>query len=226
MPEVAVVEEKMLRCAERTRGFVKGRGKALTGQADDATVRMVAPTSQEDGGNGMDTKTIRLTQGKVAIVDADEHRHLDAYKWSAHEARPGAFYAARKEGRRKVYMHRELAWALDSEDVDHVNLDTLDNRCENLRTCTRSQNTMNRGPSRDATSALKGVSWDSYYGLWAAQIMVGGRNHVLGRFEREGDAARAYDEAARRMHGEFAYLNFPEAGERGLCPADEEVLAA
>ena len=157
---------------------------------------------------------------------ADEYAHLSAFKWCAWESRPGVFYAARKEGRKTVYMHRLIAWALDGEDVDHVNLDTLDNRKENLRTCTRSQNMMNRGPARDGTSALKGVSWSSWFGLWAAQIMVGGRNHDLGRFEKEGDAARAYDEAARRMHGEFAYLNFPEAGERGLCPANEEVLAA
>lgn len=226
VPEVEALEEETGRWAEPTSGVLGAGVEAPTGHADDETMRRDAESSQENGGNNMETRTIPLTQGKVTIVDADEHRHLSAFKWHAHETRPGVFYAARKEGRKTVHMHRLIAWALDGEDVDHINLDTLDNRKENLRTCTRSQNMMNRGPTRDATSVFKGVCWSSYYGLWAAQIMVGGRNHVLGRFEKEGDAARAYDEAARRMHGDFALVNFPEPGERGLYPADEEGVAA
>ena len=190
---------------------------------DDASARTDVVSRQKNRGKGMDeTRTIPLTRGKVALVDADEYAHLSAFKWCAWESRPGVFYAARKEGRKTVYMHRVVCWALGGEDVDHANGDGLDNRRVNLRTCTRSQNMMNRGPTRDATSILKGVCWDSYYGLWAAQITRGGRNHVLGRFEKEGDAACAYDGAARRMHGEFALVNFPKPGERGLYPADEE----
>lgn len=53
------------------------------------------------------------------------------------------------------------------------------------------------------------MSWHNREGCWRAQIKVGGRNHWLGSFADEEDAARAYDLAAEEAFGEYAWLNFP-----------------
>ena len=77
---------------------------------------------------------------------------------------------------------------------------------------TLAENLRNSG-SRKGTSRYKGVCWDAARGKWVAQIRANGPKLNLGGFANEGDAARAYDEAARRLHGEFARVNFPREGE-------------
>jgi hypothetical protein len=59
------------------------------------------------------------------------------------------------------------------------------------------------------TSAYRGVTWSKEYGQWRAQIWHQGRTQHLGRFNDEGEAARAYDARARQLHGVAARLNFP-----------------
>lgn len=93
-------------------------------------------------------------------------------------------------------------------DVDHKNGDRADNRPDNLRECTRSQNMQNRGSTRSGTSRFKGVSWCRQTGKWRASIKVHGKVRQLGRFTNEIDAAKSYDRACADVHGEFAKLNF------------------
>lgn len=105
-------------------------------------------------------------------------------------------------------MHRLLVGAERGIEVDHKNRDGLDCRRENLRVATRSQNASN-SPSIGGTSKYKGVNWHRARGKWAAYIKHNMVRKYLGLFLSEQDAACAYDAAAIRMHGEFAYLNFP-----------------
>lgn len=101
-------------------------------------------------------------------------------------------------------------WSL----VDHINTNGLDNRRENLRPATRSQNNANARGHANGTSPYKGVSWKTRRGIWVAQIGVAGipkkKTHHLGCFEDPTEAARAYDSAALALYGEFARLNFPQ----------------
>lgn len=90
--------------------------------------------------------------------------------------------------------------------VDHIDGNTLDNRKLNLRPCTSAQNSRNY-PSPKGTSKYKGVSWSKDVKKWRADIAVDYREIYLGLFINEANAARAYNEAAEKHFGEFAYLN-------------------
>jgi len=108
-------------------------------------------------------------------------------------------------------MHRFLMRAPKNKMVDHVNGDKLDNRRENLRLATNSENQANRRAVR-GKSNFKGVTWqkrtyDEGRGYWKAQIVVQGKLHYLGKYCTDLEAAAAYNDAAVRFFGEFAHLN-------------------
>jgi len=109
--------------------------------------------------------------------------------------------------------------------VDHINHNGLDNRKANLRPATRSENMWNRRKAdRKSRSRYKGLSLHNRKKRWSVRIKVNGRSKFLGFFEDEVEAARAYDNAARKFHGEFAVLNFPQKQGRSIyCkPADTQ----
>ena len=159
---------------------------------------------------------IPLTRGKYAIVDPDDYRRLSKYKWYAIK-QGGNFYAARnirdKNGKqRQIFMHRQICRVANHLLVDHINRNGLNNRKVNLRQATYSQNGQNRAKytSRTFSSKYKGVTWNRGHRLWEAEITIYRKRIFLGSFDSEARAARAYDRAARRYHGEFAVPNFPE----------------
>ena len=105
-------------------------------------------------------------------------------------------------------MHRQIINPSKRKIVDHINRNPLDNRRANLRIVTKSQNNMNRSGRRGTSSKYKGVSWSKTINCWRAMISVNKKGIFLGRFDSETEAAKAYDEAAKKYHGEYAYLNF------------------
>jgi len=158
-------------------------------------------------------KEIKLTQGKVAVVDDADYRWLNKFKWYAYKNR-NTFYAARSirlpDGKwTTIIMHREiLGMGLgDRREVDHRNHNGLDNQWDNLRICTCAQNQYNQVPQRNRSSAFKGVYWRKDCNKWRAKIQINCRRIHLGNFESEIEAARAYDKAAVNHFGEFAYTN-------------------
>ena len=112
-------------------------------------------------------------------------------------------------------MHRLL---LPETEVDHKSGDGLDNRRSNLRSATRSQNQANKFKKENTSSRFKGVYQRRNYRRFRAHIRVHGEEIHVGDFDSEIEAARAYDAAARKYHGEFARLNFPNPGEQAALP--------
>lgn len=152
-----------------------------------------------------DFRSIPLTRGLEAIVDAADYERLAAVKWYAQPAHSG-HYAKRhvQSGgvRQDVYMHRVVLGV--DQTVDHINGNRLDNRRANLRVCDPAQNAWNRA-GRGALG-FKGISPNG--SGWKAEIRARGKPRYLGSFRTPEDAARAYDKAAAELHGDFASLNF------------------
>jgi hypothetical protein len=158
-------------------------------------------------------KRIPLSRGIVALVDDDDYDELIKYRWFAQTIG----YAVRNllEGEAgfpgMILMHRQLLGLRDKRiGCDHVNGNGFDNRRNNLRQCTQAENLRNRGPQRNNTSGYKGVGWCKHTGSWRARITLGRKEKHLGLFSDSVVAAHAYDEAAKKYHGDFARLNFPE----------------
>ena len=159
-------------------------------------------------------RRIPLTQGKYAIVDPDDFERLNKHKWFAVK-NSNTFYAGRTIYAGKKYisirMHRVILHPPDNLLVDHINHNGLDNRKANLRLATCAQNTYNRRCFRkDKSSKYKGLSWRKQRKIWAVTICYKRKNIIVGYFEDEKQAAKAYDKAAKKYHGEFASLNFKE----------------
>ncbi len=155
--------------------------------------------------------------GRMALVDDEDYGLVMLYRWHVFEhARRGRMhgpYATAwikdEDGRRReVWMHAFLmGWPL----TDHIDGNGLNNHRSNLRAATNAQNLWNTG-SRGGSSQFKGVHWYKRKGKWRAAIELNSKTKHLGYFADEVEAARAYDAAALRFHGEFACLNFPVSG--------------
>jgi hypothetical protein len=156
-----------------------------------------------------DIRLIPLTQGKFAIVDADDYDWLSQYKWYAVKD-SGTFYAGRKSKGRLLLMHREILQPPKDAICDHINHNGLDNRRSNVRVCTRAQNQHNRKPQPAKSSKYKGVNWYRTSNKWQVGIRFNSKRMHLGYFDDEMEAALAYDRRAAVLFGEFACLNFPQ----------------
>lgn len=150
-------------------------------------------------------RVIKLTQGKVALVDTEDFERVSAFKWYAGQRR-GTWYAFTDGVGKTTAMHRLVLNAQVGEEVDHRNNDGLDNTKRNLRVVTHTQNLQNRRPSNRYT--FKGVSYHDGAQKYRARITKDGKQIHLGFFVDDVDAAKAYDEAAKELFGEHAQTNF------------------
>jgi HNH endonuclease len=108
-----------------------------------------------------------------------------------------------------VWMYHHGKWPVNT--MDHINPVRIDDRIENLREATRSQNCMNKlSYWKKPRSGFRGVKILNGRRRFQSVIKVGADTHYLGTFDTAEEAARVYDTGARRYHGEFARLNFPD----------------
>lgn len=147
----------------------------------------------------MDYKLIPLTKGEFAKVDNEDFDNVKDINWHF------TYYGYAKTS--AFYMHRLILDCNQSDYVDHINHDKLDNRKSNLRICSKHQNNMNT-KSKKGTSIYKGVSWAKDRNKWKSTIVMNGKQTLIGSFENELEAAKAYDVKAKELFGEFAHLNF------------------
>lgn len=150
--------------------------------------------------------------GDYTILIDESSRHLfELYHWIIQKpniANGSSAYVYRLPkrdtfGKRKrIYLHREIIGATNSDVVDHINRNTLDNRCANLRIASKSQNQWNKiGTS---LTGYKGVSYDKYAKSFQAKITIDGKTISLGRRRTAAEAYELYVAAAKKHYGEFA----------------------
>lgn len=152
----------------------------------------------------MGAVAIAIHGGEVLVDEADAHL-VEGRDWFVHHAESGIRYAVSKRER----LHRLIVSPASGQFVDHANGNGLDNRRENLRVCTHSQNMQNRKPSSARTSRFKGVTVLSRNCRKPYQVRIKAHGECvhIGSFLTEKAAALAYDRAARIFHGKFAKTN-------------------
>lgn len=155
---------------------------------------------------GTNVKRIRLSGGLRLVLDAKDFEQLPARKWYPLRHKDGRVYAISQDG---LLMHRLILGCTADECADHINGNGLDNRRSNLRIATASQNSQNAKMHADNQVGYKGVFWAVRDGRWRAVIWIKGHGKLhIGAFDSKIEAARAYDEAAKKHFGQFAKLNF------------------
>lgn len=167
---------------------------------------------------GYTFRRIPLGEGKFTIVEPEDYYRFNNFHWSC-KKRGDCFYAFRllnspDDKLNFVLLHREIMNAPKGMLVDHRDGKGLDNRRANLRLATRSQNNCNRRKKKTkALSQYVGVTFDKRNKRkkrWFARIYINGKCKHLGCYKSELEAAKAYDEAAKKYFGEFSRLNLAE----------------
>jgi len=143
---------------------------------------------------------------EVMVDDAD-FDFLNQFSWAAYK--DGTIVSAMgNKNNKHIILGRLLLQAPDNLEIDHIDGNRLNNQRSNLRLATSSQNKCNRGARKDNKSGYKGVSWHKQVKKWTARIKIPfGAYLFLGTFTEKIDAAKTYDKAAKKYHGEFAWIN-------------------
>lgn len=155
-----------------------------------------------------------------ALVDDEDFNWLSQSTWSRTHRRNTVYAISGQSLGETRYMHRLIALKhqiVTTDLVDHEDRNGLNNQKSNLRPATHSMNAGNavkpKGTSNE--SRYKGVRHvKERPGVWEAYIGNGKNSTTyIGRFKNQEDAAIAYDIYAKRLFGEYALLNFPNASQ-------------
>ncbi|MGD0077464.1 MAG: HNH endonuclease [Sedimentisphaerales bacterium] len=158
-------------------------------------------------------RRIYLGEGEYTILDEVDYYKYGGLNWTLGGCKKN-LYAVRgiknKDGDYEIQrLHRVITNAPKNRVVDHQNGNGLNNRGDNLRIATKSQNKCNCRKRKNTSSRFIGVHFHKGRQMWAARIQHHKKEIWIGYFKIEIDAARAYDRAAIKYHEDFARLNFP-----------------
>jgi hypothetical protein len=166
---------------------------------------------------GMEPVQIKVgTSGDVALVNAADAARVRKYRWQLHKS-DGPLRYARAEfwvnrKRLRLSMHRLVMDARPGQVLDHIDGNGLNNQRANLRFCTHAENLRNRRKRlASEQNPYKGVYLRQKGWLCIIRDPTLKQQMVIGVFDDPVTAAKAYDEVAARLFGEFASLNFPAA---------------
>jgi len=150
----------------------------------------------------------KTARGKWSVVVSKDSRSQDIFYAKIHILHPEG--GLDKRGKKKtttLFLHRTILSPPKEKVIDHIDHNGLNNKRENLRICTLTQNAANQRKGK-GSSNFKGVYWDKREQKWRGAIRHKGKHLHLGSFNDELEAAKAYDKAAKEFWGEFAKLNF------------------
>ena len=134
-----------------------------------------------------------------SILDKDDFKRAKQFRWSMHS---GGYCQTRVNGK-LIKLHQFILGKKQGYEIDHFNGNKLDNRKQNLRFCTKSQNQFNCGPSKRNTSGLRGVSWHKKAGKWQARFRYNYEYIWLGLFNDKQEAGDAVKRAIKVKLGNF-----------------------
>lgn len=145
-------------------------------------------------------KKICLTQGFYALVDDEDYERLAQYKWYTNtQKNRHTSYAIRVVQGRTVYMHRVIMNASKGLEIDHINGNGLDNRRENLRICSRSENQRNSYKHRNGKPLGVYKMKMGKYVYYGAQLRIDGKTKGIGSFKTQKEAVEAFNQVIRNM---------------------------
>jgi len=152
-------------------------------------------------------KEIKLTKGKVAIVDDDDYLFLKRFNWSYYLTNTGE-YATIQIKNATIYMHQLILPATPNKYALHKNKNTLDNRKENLQLVTVNHRRHIGLKKQIGASVYRGVQRLSK-NKWRVVVSKDKVRYYGGDFKIEDEklAALKYNELAKKLYGEFAYQN-------------------
>ena len=135
------------------------------------------------------------------IIDTEDVERVENHMWYLTDK---GYAATNINGKRVKIQHIIMG---TKSLIDHKDRNKLNNRKSNYRFCTSAENSKNIGILRSNTSGYKGVCWHKQAKKWQARIEVNKIRHYLGLFKTRKEAAKAYNIACLKHHGEFACLN-------------------
>jgi hypothetical protein len=144
----------------------------------------------------MTTVRIPLSSGNHFTVDRDDIEIALRYEWKGDHLTCG-------EGPDSIVLAHLILEPLPGHYIDHKDGNPLNNTRANLRQATPQQNTFNRRKSRTSPNAYKGITYKRWKKRWVAQMSHNGTTRYLGKYKTAEEAARAYDDAGRELHGEL-----------------------
>ena len=143
-------------------------------------------------------------KGEEFYFDLEDYNKIKKYCWFLHEG-----YVNTRDGDIYIKFHRLIFDLVGKKKpfIDHKNGIKNDNRKENLRICTQSQNCMNALIKPNASAGVTGVTYSKWHSKYRARITVDNEKIHLGYFIKLEDAVRAREEAEEKYFREFSLKN-------------------